>query len=231
MVRKLDWDSSFFGYPVGRLDITQNSLLEPDKFIKETASFKLVYIFSTIALKFEGLFQADTKVTLSKSISDKNKITNDILFCDKYYRGKHDIKQIEELAFESGQYSRFRKDPNFLNNEFERLYRKWINHSLLKINAIETLVLSKSKEIIGLITIEKKNETTSKIGLIAVHPSYQGLGIGKKLIDDTEIYSVNHGFQKLEVITQLENEHAMKFYLKNQFSVKSIIHIYHYWNR
>ena len=66
MIEKLIWDSDFFGYPVGRINIesVQNTDFEHLQFLSK--DFQLVYIFSNEALTDERFQLVDEKVTLTK---------------------------------------------------------------------------------------------------------------------------------------------------------------------
>lgn len=46
MIRTLDWDTDFFGFPVGMLDLN-SQILNEEKLREEANSFRLVYVTST----------------------------------------------------------------------------------------------------------------------------------------------------------------------------------------
>ena len=229
MITKLDWDTDFFGYPVGKIDLTDSSEFNLKVFLNEIDIYKLVYIFSNSQISVNKALHVDSKVIFSKSLYNTD--IQELRYCNLYESGKHNYEQLEFLAVESGKYSRFKIDPNFVNNEFERLYRKWISVSVRKLNAIETLLYTEQNQIIGLVTIGKKNEKLAEIGLVAVNPNHQGKGIGSKLIADAEAFALNSGFDTIQVATQQANENAMKLYKRNGYNIEKIIHVYHYWNK
>ena len=47
-----------------------------------------------------------------------------------YNSERHDFNTLKSLALSSGQYSRFNIDKNFVNNEYEILYNRWIEKSV-----------------------------------------------------------------------------------------------------
>ena len=135
---------------------------------------------------------------------------------------------MQVLALESGKYSRFKTDPNFQQNEFERLYLKWIAVSLE--NSLDIPVYITSEELMGFTTLQKKNNELADISLVAVDPSAQGKGIGHILIQHTIHKASELGFAKIQVVTQADNEAACHLYKKNNFLLTEHTYIYHYWN-
>ena len=68
-INRLDWDSSFFGYEVGRLEISSAQTFDYLKMKKESEKFQLIYIFSAIKLRENHhLRLVDEKVTLHQEI-------------------------------------------------------------------------------------------------------------------------------------------------------------------
>ena len=65
MIKKLKWDSEFFGYDVGKVVIEENQVVSEQELIKESYPFKLVYIFSDIKLDFKHFKSklVDIKIT------------------------------------------------------------------------------------------------------------------------------------------------------------------------
>ena len=142
----------------------------------------------------------------------------------------HSYEELLDLAFLSGNLSRFKVDSNFSNNEFEKLYKEWVNNSINKKIAFKTFVKTVQKKVVGFITLGEKDADTAKIGLIAVNEMFQGKRIASKLIKSCEIISKQNKYAGLEVSTQFSNNQAMAFYKKNDFEINKITYIYHLWN-
>ena len=228
MIEKLEWDSAFFGYQVGKVILKSIDEYDLINLVNER-SMKLIYIFSDVPVIHDKLFHSDTKVVFHKNlhnILDKLIYQSDCITYDEKIFSYH---KLEELTIESGKFSRFRIDPKFKNNEFEKLYKEWISKSCRKEIALEVLVYMVNKELAGFITITKKSKTLSDIGLIAVNPRYQGKGIGSILIKAAEEYSIRNGFTEIQVVTQEFNKNAVKLYLKNNFKLDQRTFVYHYW--
>jgi dTDP-4-amino-4,6-dideoxy-D-galactose acyltransferase len=84
---------------------------------------------------------------------------------------------IYNLAFESGEYSRYNIDRNFVRDEFKKLYACWIENSIKKIIADKSVGYYLDDKLTGIITFKAKDNKLD-IGLIAVDKEYGG----KKLV-------------------------------------------------
>ncbi len=230
MIEKLIWDSSFFGYPVGRIYFESPKNIDLKSLQLQSKDYKLVYVFSKEELIDERFQLVDEKVTLTKNIYNSS---SQLIYkyCQPFHDSEINFEQLLELAYLSGQYSRYRLDPNFVNDEFKRLYNEWINKSLKKEIAIETIVVTDQGILKGFISLNKKDEKTSKIGLIAVNTNFQGQGVGSQLLQDVELLSSHLGLNTIQVDTQMLNSAGMKLYLNNGYTISNVVKIYHLWNK
>ncbi len=231
-VERLAWDSDFFGYEVGKIDLKNNMSLDYELFLIAASKYKLVYIFSKYSINYDLINLVDEKIIFEKILDfqfeETNKDTFDIQSFDENI---HSVSQIKNLALESGIYSRFYLDKNFKNNEFEKLYISWIEQSINRKIAFEILVATnKNKTILGFITLRKKNENTVEIGLVAVSEASRGKGIAKKLLNFSFKKVKELGFKTILVVTQNQNIPAMKLYESVGFEIKEKTFVYHYWN-
>jgi dTDP-4-amino-4,6-dideoxy-D-galactose acyltransferase len=130
----LDWDSELFGYKVGKIlikSLTDNDFIElKKKCINDQIT--LLYLIpldesSKSVLTRNGYSPIDEKVIYQKRIT---KATPDLCLNIKSYSLNYCTKQLLKLVYVSGQYSRFKIDQNFKNNEFKTLYKIWINKSI-----------------------------------------------------------------------------------------------------
>lgn len=229
---ELRWDSDFFNKKIGRIEVKSDyvNLVENlEKAFKK--QYDLVYVFGNkntdipnqILEKFNGKL-VDRKITFAAQIEDlqtKNTVR---------------IKEFEEkngnllynLAYLSGQYSRFRLDKNLEIENFKRLYREWVDKSVSHQIAKKVFVYEENGQTKGMITLGVK-EKVANIGLIAVDEALHGKGIGMSLIDACVRYCKAENIITLDVPTQLDNAQACKFYEKCGFTEKSVQNIYHFW--
>ena len=227
-IKKLDWDSVFFGYPVGRLDLDSNNLLNLKEFVDQSAGFKLIYILSKTALKDlpKSCQLVDKKATFKRKTS-KTEIPGDVANLKSYVGSI--TNELIGLTLQSGVYSRFRTDKNFKNNEYERLYTKWITESVNKNYAFNVLVYEADKTLLGFVTLGEKNGIAD-IGLVAVSEQARGKRIGTLLVKYAIHESYTLGYQEIQVVTQMENVAAIKLYKNTGFTLYDLRFVYHYWN-
>jgi len=229
----LEWDSSFFGYQVGKLQGLSISYEGLDSLMKieRTKKTKLVYWFvqptdlcSLELAKKLKLQPVDIKVTYQKE-TRKNLIDENItslLNCEL-------SPKLLSLAYQSGWQSRFKTDSKFNNFEFERLYATWIEKSIKGESSLDVLGYTKNDEVLGLVTIDHKKDNTASIGLIAVDSSARSIGIGTKLMEASESLSFIKGIRNLTVATQRDNTQACNFYKSIGYDIIEEVYIYHIW--
>lgn len=236
-IKYLEWDSNFFGYKVGLINNNFNSPIKGLEKILNKAKinqYKLIYLkngksisFLNLNLKDYKILLADTKVTYSQVV-DRNLLTN-ISPQVKVYSESFPNDELISLALQSGVHSRFAIDPNFKNQEFETLYKLWIEKSVTKEIAKEVWVSSNEEGLItGFITLGLKNGVPD-IGLLAVDTKERGRSIGKTLIQTALTRVAEWGSKKIQVVTQKDNLNACQFYERRGFSVEKIEYIYHIW--
>lgn len=229
-IKFLEWDSSFFGYPIGKLEIKGPTGFDLTSFQNEASNYKLVYVFSKEEIFYENFVLVDKKVVyVQKNISsfDRKSSKNKI---QSFNSRLHDLGQLLELTLESGRYSRFNLDPNFNSKEYSKLYSEWIKNSINGKLAFDILVCVEAEQIVGFTTIAKKSENLADIGLVAVHKNARGKGIATDLINKTIERAAKENFANIQVVTQANNIPATKLYSKTNFVLKEQTNIYHYWN-
>jgi dTDP-4-amino-4,6-dideoxy-D-galactose acyltransferase len=231
MIKRLDWDSDFCGYNVGEIE---GSLIGEE--ILATArksNYKLLYFKigendeETIAkAKVLGGFNADKKILYLQDILK----LPDFDIPDFVFSFNNAVipNDLYDLALQSGIFSRFKTDKNFINHEFERLYRIWIEKSVAGTLAKEVFVAVLNEKIEGMLTLGEKNERTD-IGLFAVNQAQRGKGIGRRLFEAAVMKSKQMSVFSLQVVTQRDNKAACDFYEKIGFKKDKMEYIFHFW--
>ncbi|MCZ8144475.1 GNAT family N-acetyltransferase [Flavobacterium sp.] len=225
IAKRLDWDSDFFGFEIGEISFSS------DESIGNSENFKLLVIksgndFEVLIDGFENCF-SEIKIVFEKELSLINSQNTSIYPIDET---EYDINDLYELAYESGKKSRFVLDKNFKNENFKKLYRKWVDNSISKEIAEDVLIYKENKQIMGFVTY-KINESFGTIGLIAVSAAHQGKGIGNKLLSFVENRIFSNGITKLVIPTQLSNNTACNFYKKQNYTIQQKLFIKHYWKK
>lgn len=227
-IERLDWDSSFFGYEVGKIEVNDFAFFDFDNFIQRTKEFKLTYFFSKEVITLPNVPLVDRKVVLFQACTEIGEVNN--IMIQSFNAEKHSFDELKELALESGIYSRFYSDKNFKNQEYQKLYTRWIENAVNDDTTFDIVIAVSNNSIIGFATLNKKNSLLADIGLVAVSKNSRGLGVGKQLMQEAIVRSRKAGFKEIQVVTQLNNLAAMNLYKSTNFKIKEITNIYHLWN-
>ena len=220
MIERLAWDSDFFGYEVGRLRVVTDASAFAT-LAHEARDYGLVYVLAESPIAGLDLF--DIKVTLERRI-DGNAHFAPRVSVDRFTGMASD--DLYRLALESGIHSRFRVDPGFRNNEFERLYRRWLDNSIER--ADETVLVARdSVGLIGFVSLAHAKDV-STIGLIAVDARARGQGVGSALLEACFAETQRAGNGIIRVVTQEPNTAAMALYARCGFHVAERTCIHHF---
>ncbi|WP_234996178.1 GNAT family N-acetyltransferase [Pseudobacteriovorax antillogorgiicola] len=220
----MEWDSDFFSFGVAKLKPTSEGGFDIKKALQQR-SIKLAYIESHQLLPQLENFLIGGKVKYSATLPlKKNSICKDIVSISP----SESSEELESLAIQSGQFSRFNRDPNIAREKFEELYRCWITRSIRREIAFENLASKSDDKIRGMITLAKHGDR-GRIGLIAVDHKYRGHGIGKMLIEGAAQKFTEENLKYVDVYTQCENVGACKLYNSCGFKVIEKYYIYHIW--
>lgn len=230
MIDILEWDTTNLGIKVGNLtldDVSKEALLRAIEDAK-SEKYDVLYL-KGVLLPNECLANniklADERVTYSQVIHQK-----------KNYSDRHVVsvlgtfmtKELLQLSYESGKYSRYHLDKDFPPSVFPTLYRLWMERSLSGEIATDVLVYKADGCILGMLTYKKKDDVVD-VGIIAVSQDAAGKGIGTRLMQ-TFLSRFPVG-TKVEVATQKRNSVACHYYEKNGFLVEDITNVYHIWIR
>jgi dTDP-4-amino-4,6-dideoxy-D-galactose acyltransferase len=233
VIERLEWDSNFFGYSVARIIFDQNGCDILDDLFRqlESKKIKLTYFFVPTSetglnqyIAEKGIRLVDQKTTFSKKTEQQLTYSNNII----EFSGTEINDRLIKLGLQAGLFSRFRLDVNFSNKEYERLYIEWLTKSINKTLALKTFIAKDGAEIVGITTLGKRSEF-AEIGLVAVDQSFREQGIGYDLIHYADNAAFDLGYNKIKVVTQLNNSGACRLYEKCNFQTESITNIYHYW--
>lgn len=223
MIKKLSWDTDFFGIEVGQISIND------DEKVSNVDEFDLLYAISAVDfdLKIEGFEKSfsETKITFSKELKPEETSTDHI---SSISETSYNLESLYELAFESGKHSRFLLDKRFTLSKFQSLYKMWIDNSISGGFATDILLYKINSEILGLLTYKTKDHNAS-VGLFAISQNAQGQGIGSVLLKNLEQILYRNGVKVLEIPTQESNNQACSFYKKAGYDIVDKISINHFW--
>lgn len=235
----LDWDSKFFGFNIGRINMDKNHLHPNflDKSISEARARNIRCLYLEIPFGIPEVLDycsrnrfsmVDFKTTLSKSLSNKEgklglcskNITYEIK--DEYYPFL--VKIAEKISMQS----RYAYDLNFGKKRSRHLYIEWLRKSFYEQFCYDFIIYIKDHKPIGFITLRIKNDIPF-IDLLGISEDHWRNGIGKTLIVSAERRLLNAGLEKIKVITQGHNIGALRLYQSQKFKIDSVNVFYHIW--
>ena len=237
-VKRLNWDSEFFGFPVASVDAAGMSDAELGEVLAWTRREGIAVAYVTtspscaiaanLVLEFGGQL-VDKKATFSRELDPAQHITSasDLMIED--YPVKPPEESLQALAEAAGAFSRFRVDTRFGVENWRRLYHAWVANSTRRTIADAVLIARTAEgRLAGFITFRCEGESGS-IGLIAVAEEARGLGFGRRLLKAAERRCAQRGVRRLSVTTQFHNDPACGLYRSANYTLSSLVYVYHFW--
>jgi dTDP-4-amino-4,6-dideoxy-D-galactose acyltransferase len=236
-IRKLDWDSEFFGMKIGKIVIDNDWDFDPVSFSQEAADekYELVYIF-----KYQEMLPWDKVIKAKIELIDIQltmvKKFNTAEYCNIPYEFRTVLTASErnecyKIAEEISVVSRFFKEERIGISKTKELYRKWIDNSL-NHNFSDGLFLYKESESISGIHLIK-TDNTNKIGyctLIGVDQRHKKMGVGRKLwLQSFGFWANESNVENIKAPVSLQNPDSVNFHLRLGFSkIEETKFIYHF---
>ncbi|TAE74856.1 MAG: GNAT family N-acetyltransferase [Bacteroidetes bacterium] len=241
MIEFLSWDTDFFGYKVGKIINNKTDIYQIITEAKKE-KYTLLYgflnpndIFQNEIYQKNNGFLADEKITFLQNVPNINPQNNptEIYKRENLYENKNESEDLISLALQSGEFSRFKIDKNFeqenlKQHTFEKLYTIWIENSVNKKIAKNVIIQQENQKIVGVLTLGIKNNRAD-IGILAVDNDYRGKKIGQNLILKAFEESKKLAQTQIQVVTQKANQNACYFYEKMGFMIEKTENIYHFW--
>ncbi|MEW6675097.1 MAG: GNAT family N-acetyltransferase [Nitrospirota bacterium] len=224
IIKKLEWDSNFFGFNIAHLNSEGLTIDASDveDFVKLN-SINLVQTSCAISnietitfLEKNGFHFADLMVTLILELN-----TAKFERMEFFMANDGDVPILKKIAKSIALYSRYYNDI-FGKDMAERLYEVWLEKSIRGEFDDACLKAVKNKLPTGFVTVKFLDFRCAKIGLLGVDELHRSKGIGKKLMNSLFSFLQTKGVEKIEVVTQGKNTQALNFYINNGFRIKSI---------
>lgn len=237
MITYLDWDSNFFGFKIGYMDLTEK-LHFNIKEIKndiDKSGFKLIYIYSNISQEIKinsndiDLNLVDTQLLLSMDIPDNIQGANYQIID---YKNKNDYKKIIEgiynIAKDISVYSRFYNDKNISKSKIRDLYMKMVENSINNSYGNGVLFELLDDKIAGLFSIGIKGSGAKEL-LIGTEKGLRGKGIGRNIFLKALNFCKDSGVKKITTIVSARNIDSANFHFKLGYNLYNIRNVYHLW--
>jgi dTDP-4-amino-4,6-dideoxy-D-galactose acyltransferase len=233
--RFLEWDSSFFGKRIARVNgnfLNQERVDLINTWGKQNAIDCLYFLASSegdatvICAEQNGYHLVDLRITLSAQLKDLSIVQNQD--SSIRYANESDILALKTIAGLNHTNSRFFTDQHFDREKCRSLYEIWIEKCVRAPNG-HVFVWEDSRKAIAYVSASLEPDGTGKIELVGISPEWQGKGIGKQLISAAQCYFAANQVSTITTVTQGRNIHAIKLYQKCGFFIQSIELWYHKW--
>ena len=228
----LEWDSSFFGFPVARVTAARMDGDELQSVIEWCARQRVrcLYLLAAAddastarAAEDRGFHLADVRVTLGWPAAPLDSAPADGIRPAR----EEDLDELAAIAGSSHTDSRFYFDPGFPRDRCAALYETWIRTSYGGF-AQAVLVAERGGHAAGYITCHWE-DGRGRIGLIAVAEQARGGGAGERLVRESQRLFCSQGVREVSVVTQGRNSASQRLYQRCGFRTKSMELWYHRW--
>lgn len=210
-IKPLAWESAFFGRRCALLELQGDSVLDVARLndwdlvqVKVMAQ-QSAELDALSALGFR-LVEGEADCALGIAAADRPAGI-------RIARVEH-IAQLRHAAEQAFTFSRFRT-PWFAAGDSGRFYAQWIENAVRGTFDHQCLLaVDAAGAMQGFISLRELPDGTGRIGLLAVLPESQGLGIGQRLMNAANDWCLARRLSRLQVATQLGNLPALRLYLR-----------------
>lgn len=232
-LRRLDWDTTFFGRKMGVLELNSVGIRGPEDrrlaldlrvALQEAAADGYEHVILRIssdqpiairAAEHAGLGLVDTALDLVLRLSRKHATESRGTAIRRAV--EEDMPELQEIAGSAFALSRFAADPFFAADEVAALYRQWIAN--LCHGPGEVLVAEAGDELAGFIACASESESVGRIPLIATGEPHRRQGVARALLEASIGSFARLGARKVFVKTQAANYPALALYQRFGFEV------------
>jgi ribosomal protein S18 acetylase RimI-like enzyme len=138
---------------------------------------------------------------------------------------ENEIHQLEKIAFESFQYSRFHMDPQIKAVEANTSRSEWVKNSC-KGRAEAVFVAEVDQRPVGFVICKEKT-SIGILDLIAVYPDYRNRKLGYDLTVEFLKFCRSQQYYLAKVGTQAHNIPSIRMYEKTGFVMSETYYSYH----
>ncbi len=229
----LDWDSNYFNLECCRVSLFADIVDdEQDAIIEYCKDFNFTTISNINNSSNNNLWlgRRTNSFLTDVNIQFFRKVRPDVAEMHPNIRlisGLPYNAEILNISKKCYNFSRFFNDEFLPQPQAQNIYHKWTMSAFDNENK-HFVVYEKDEKVCGYILFSIQHNC-SVIELIGVDGDYQGMGVGRVLIQALESYSMATGIEKIQVGTQVENKQAMNFYYSVGFSYLGCNSIYHLW--
>jgi len=220
--RVMAWDTDWWGVRIGNA----THLDGVSKWAEENAVGLVCLLADTIAeaqrAEESGFRLVDVRVTLGRHVTS----------CGSGGRlaiPPDDLAPIQQIAGEAFRgLTRFYNDFRLDDGRCDDLYREWARAQLAGAADI-VFVAERDGKVAGFVTVDRPDEETARIVLIAVYPDFRNRGVGADLVSTVSNWAKAQRCSRVTVVTQGANVPALCLFQATGFRSERTQYWLHRW--
>ena len=235
LLRRLSWDSDYFGFLVGRID-APNPNREPLLRSCELAAnegYRCLYWLADTSPENPGNAAAcdfrfvDLRLQFSIELAQNPSADAQTDFLRDAV--PNDLPALRDIAKRTQRDTRFIKDERFPEHLASELYARWIERDVNE-NIVIVATTPDSESISGFISLSAPDsQLHSQIGLLSVDTQHAGQGIGRALVRAAQQRASKLTATSMSVVTQGSNVSAQRVYQHCGFRTIRADYWFHRW--
>jgi dTDP-4-amino-4,6-dideoxy-D-galactose acyltransferase len=237
--RVLDWDSTFFGLRIARLEGSRlraaelealwqwcrNEQIDCLYFLADNSSQETIETAERAAFGFKDLRVTYERKSLAAASPNPIELANAVRV--RLHRDS-DVEPLVKIARHAHTDSRFFFDRRFDPVKAALLYETWIRKACE--NEVGCVFVGEFRgRPAGYLAATMLDDHTGQIGLVAVDESFHGKGIGGAMLNESLRWLTERGAARITVVTQGRNVPAQRLYQRAGFLTRDSACWYHRW--
>ena len=230
----LDWDSEFWGAPIGRVEggvMDRERLHTVDEWAAANDVACVYFLADSSDAESAHVAEDGGFRLMDLRVELRRPTAGDETTGELRPAGAADGDALRAIARASHGVTRFYADPHFPDDRCDDLYDTWITRSL-EGWADGVLVAEVGERPVAYVSCHLDSAARAgSIGLIAVDESARGGGVGVTLSRGAVAWCRDRGAQEMSVVTQGRNAAALRTFQRAGFLVDSVGLWFHKWYR
>ncbi len=230
LVEQLDWDSSFFGLPIGRVGDAATAE-DIGGVVREATdrNLRCIYLLASAddhtlieSAQEHGFMVREVRVQLDRPL------TGHSMGIDGLRVGQpEDLSRFEQVVRDRLRGTRFFADPQFPTDRGEALYVEWLRRGLNDKSNRRTLVTDDASGFV--VCHHDPRSRLGRIELIGVAADASGRGLGDSLMAGAGTVFQQARMNKVMVVTQGHNVPAQRLYQRHGYRTTKTSLWLHRW--
>lgn len=238
LVKKLAWDSEFFGFNVAQIIGNRLTAASWQTISAFCAAERIALLQfkcdshsreSIVTAEENGFHFADVRMTFEQRLDGTVELPllpEGIRFASAQEK---DIPALCSIAGDIYQHSRYYFDRKFDRDKVQTFYRDWVRKAVTGEFDDTAYCLFDDETPFAFCTVRGAGDRLVYIGLVGMDPRYAGRRLARGLMQHTFAALQQRRYDLVEVVTQGRNYPAQRFYQKADFLIKHMEIYYHKW--